>query len=184
MTGLKEKYKKEVAPAMVKKFSYKSVMAVPKIEKIVVNAGFGKIITPKTSAEQERTCNSIIGDLALICGQKPVLRKAKKSISTFKLRQGMPIGAVVTLRKTKMYDFMGKIINLVLPRSRDFRGIEEKSFDKEGNLTIAFKEHTVFPEISPEKSKVEFGMEITFATTAKSNKEGVELLKLMGFPIK
>lgn len=181
---LKEKYKKEIIPAMIKKFGYKSPMAVPRIDKIVINTGLGKIIIGKTSTEQGKIYKSVEGDLALICGQKPILSRAKKSISTFKLREGMLIGAKVTLRKGKMYDFLERMINLALPRSRDFRGIEEKSFDKKGNLTVALKEHTVFPEISPEKSKIEFGFEATFVVNAKTREEGIELFKLMGFPIK
>ena len=126
----------------------------------------------------------ILEDLGLICGQRPVLRKAKKSISGFKLRKGMKVGAMVTLRGGKMYDFLERLIKIALPRTRDFRGIDQKAIDGKGNLTIGVREHIVFPEISPEKSKMNFGLEISVVTTAKDRKEGLELLKLMGFPIK
>lgn len=184
MVGLKEKYQKEVVPKMKEKFSCKNLMAVPKIEKVVVNIGFGRLISGKTSEEQKKIYELILNDLALIAGQRPVLTKAKKSIAGFKIREGMPIGAMVTLRGRKMYDFLERLIHIALPRTRDFRGIGEKSFDKEGNLTVAIKEHIVFPEVFTEKAKTIFGFEITVATTAKSRKEGIDLLRLMGFPIK
>ncbi|GAI25620.1 unnamed protein product, partial [marine sediment metagenome] len=153
MIRLAEKYKKEVIPAMMKKFGYKNVMAVPKIEKTMVNTGFGRLIMGKTSEEQKKIYTAILDDLILICAQRPVLTKAKKSISGFKTRQGMPIGAMVTLRGRKMHDFLDRVIHVAFPRSRDFRGIDPKSFDKKGNLTVAIKEHIVFPEVSPEKAK-------------------------------
>jgi len=184
ITKLKEKYTKEVIPAMMKKFGYKNVMAVPKVEKVVVNTGFGKMIVSKTSDEQKKTFKLIFDDLASICAQKPILTKAKKSISGFKIREGMSIGAKVTLRGRKMYDFLERVIHIALPRFRDFRGIDLKSLDKEGNLTIAIKEHIVFPEVSSEKAKNIFGFEITVVTTAKNREESIELLKLLGFPIK
>lgn len=184
MLTLKEKYTKEVIPAMMKKFGYKNVMVVPKIEKVVVNTGFGKMIINKTSDEQKKTYKLIFDDLASICAQKPILTKAKKSISGFKLREGMSIGAKVTLRGRKMNDFLERVIHIALPRFRDFRGIDLKSFDKEGNLTIAIKEHIVFPEVSSEKAKNIFGFEITVVTTAKNREESIELLRLLGFPIK
>ena len=184
MLTLKEKYTKEVIPAMMKKFGYKNVMVVPKIEKVVVNTGFGKMIINKTSDEQKKTFKLIFDDLASICAQKPILTKAKKSISGFKLREGMSIGAKVTLRGRKMNDFLERVIHIALPRFRDFRGIDLKSFDKEGNLTIAIKEHIVFPEVSSEKAKNIFGFEITVVTTAKNREESIELLRLLGFPIK
>lgn len=184
ITKLKEKYKKEVIPAIQEKFGYKNPMAVPKIEKVVVNIGFGRLISGKTSEEQKKIFTAISNDLALICGQKPVLTKAKKSISGFKIREGMLIGAVVTLRGRKMYDFLERVIHIALPRSRDFRGIDLKSFDKKGNLTIAIKEQIVFPEVSPEKTKMIFGFEITIVTSVKTREEGIELLRLFGFPIK
>ncbi len=184
MLHLPEKYEKEVVVEMMKKFGYKSKMAVPKIEKVVVNTGFGKLISDKSSDEQKKICQSISEDLALICGQKPVLTKAKKSIAVFKTREGMIIGAAVTLRKKLMFDFLERLIHIVLPRSRDFRGIDVKSIDKKGNLTIGINEHITFPEILPEKTKIIFGLEITVVTMAKTREEGLELLKLMGFPIK
>ena len=184
MIRLKEKYNKEVVPKMMEKFGYKNVMAVPKVEKVVVNTGFGKMIAGKTSGEQKKAYELILDDLGLICAQKPILTKAKKSISGFKLREGMSVGARVTLRGRKMYDFLERVIYIALPRFRDFRGIDLKSFDKEGNLTIAVKEHIVFPEVSSEKAKNIFGFEITIVTTAKNQEQGIGLLKLLGFPIK
>lgn len=184
MLRLKEKYKKEVIPEMMKKFGYKNVMAVPKIEKVVINIGFGKLISTKTSGEQKKIYTIILDDLALICAQKPILTKAKKSIAGFKTREGMFIGAKVTLRGKKMHDFLDRVIHIAIPRSRDFRGIELKSFDKKGNLTIPIKEHIIFPEVSPEKAKAIFGFEMTVVTTTKTREEGIELLKLLGFPIK
>jgi large subunit ribosomal protein L5 len=184
MLSLKEKYRKEVIPAMQKKFGYKSVMAVPRIEKIVINAGFGRLVAQKTSDEQKKLSASIRESLADIAGQMPVLTLAKKSISSFKLREGMPIGAAVALRGKKMYDFLDRVINVAIPRVRDFRGVDLKFFDKNGNLSMGFKEHTVFPEISPEKSKVNFGFQMTVVTSTKKREEGIELLRLMGFPLK
>lgn len=181
---LLEKYKKEVIPAMMAKFGLKNAMAVPKIEKVIVNSGFGKMITEKTSDEQKKICDAILNDLSLITGQKPNLTRAKKSISSFKIREGMSVGARVTLRGKKMMDFLERLIHVGLPRSRDFRGIDQKSIDKKGNLTIGIKEHICFPEVSPEKVKAIFGFEVTIVTTAKKREEGIELFKLLGFPIK
>jgi len=184
MIRLKEKYEKEVIPKMKEKFGYKNSLAVPRIEKVVVNVGFGREAAAKTSEERNKICSSVLEDLALITGQKGVLRNAKKSISAFKIRQGMPIGGIITLRKKKMYDFLERLIHIALPRSRDFQGIDLKSFDERGNLTIGLKEHIVFPEVSPEKSKQIFGFEITIVTTAETKEEGIEFLRLLGFPIK
>lgn len=184
MIRLKEKYKKEVIPGMMERFGYKNPMAVPKIEKVVINTGFGRLLVGKTPEEQKKIYTSIIDDLSLICGQRPVLTTAQKSISGFKTRKGMPIGAMVTLRGREMYDFLERIINIAFPRSRDFRGINPKSFDKKGNLTIGVREHIAFPEVSPEKAKNIFGFEITIVTTAKKQEEGLNLLRMMGFPIK
>ena len=184
MLRLKEKYLKEVIPAMMEKFSYKNKMAAPKIEKVVVNTGFGKLISGKTAEEQKKIQDAILNDLTLITGQRPILTRAKKSIASFKIREGMPIGAAITLRGKMMYDFLERLIHIGLPRSRDFRGIEQKSFDKKGNLTLAIQEQITFSEVSPEKTKNIFGLEITMVTTAKNREEGVELLKLLGFPIK
>jgi len=170
-------------PKMMEKFGYKSPMAVPKIEKIVVNSGFGKQISGKTSSEREKVINTVMEVLGLITGQKPSLRKARKSISSFKLRKGQPVGAKVTLRKKRMYDFLERLIMIVLPRTRDFKGIPLKSVDKEGNLTLGFKEYSPFPEVTIEKEKGIFGLEITIATTAKTREEGIELLRLIGVPL-
>jgi len=182
--GLKEKYEKEVVPKMMKKFGYKNKMAVPKIEKVLINVGFGKLISEKTGDEQKKIQQALLEDLAQISGQRPVLTKAKKSISGFKIRKGLPIGAKATLRRGKMYDFLERLINTALPRSRDFWGIPADSVDKNGNLTIGIREHIAFPEISPEKVKFIFGFEVSIVTTARNKEEGLELFKLMGFPIK
>ncbi|MFH1181068.1 MAG: 50S ribosomal protein L5 [bacterium] len=184
MPRLKEKYKKEVIPAMREKFGYGNDMAVPKIEKVVVNTGFGRLVADKTKDEQAKIHDSILQDLAAICGQKPILRKSKKSIAAFKTREGMEIGASCTLRKKRMYDLLERLIDIALPRTRDFQGIDQKAVDRQGNLTVGIKEHSVFPEILPEKMKAVFGLEITAVTNAKNGEEGLELFKLMGFPIK
>jgi len=184
MLRLKEKYEKEVVPAMMEKFGYKSIMAVPKIEKVVLNVGFGKMVSGKSSQEREKIQNFILKELSMISGQYPVLTKARKSIAGFKIRKGMPIGAKVTLRRQRMYDFLDRLIHIALPRSRDFRGIDPKSIDRQGNLTIGIKEHICFPEIQPEKATQIFGLEITVVTTAKSREESLTLFRLLGFPIK
>jgi large subunit ribosomal protein L5 len=184
MLRLKEKYAKEVIPAMKEKFGYKNSMAVPKIEKVVINTGFGRLVVGKTGEEQKKFRESILNDLALISGQRPIMTFAKKSIAGFKTRKGMAIGAKVTLRGRMMYDFLERLINIGLPRSRDFMGISPDSFDGKGNLTLAVKEQIVFPEILPEQTRVNFGLEITVSTNARTKERGVELLRLMGFPIK
>lgn len=184
MLRLKEKFIKEVIPAMQAKFGYKSSMAVPKVVKVVLNTGFGRQVSGKTGDEPKKITDAIIGDLTLISGQKVIGTQAKKSISAFKTRQGMLIGACCTLRGQKMYDFLERLINIALPRSRDFQGIPPESVDQSGNLTVALKEHIAFPEILPEKTRAIFGFEITIVTTAKNQKQGLALLKLMGFPIK
>lgn len=176
--GIKEKYYKEVIPLMKKKFGYRNDLAVPKIEKVIINSGIGKYRQdPKALEEIEQA-------LMMISGQKPVKTLAKKAISAFKIKKGMNIGLMVTLRRKKMYDFLDRLINLVLPRIRDFHGLEPKSVDNSGNLTIGIKEHIVFPEISHEDVHHIFGLEVTVVTTAKTKEEGLELLKLIGFPIK
>jgi large subunit ribosomal protein L5 len=184
MIHLKEKYKKEIVPKIREKFGYKNIMAVPRLEKVVVNTGFGKLTVSQHGDDQKKTIESIVNDLAMITGQKPLKTKAKKPISTFSLRKGMIIGAKVTLRKQKMYDFLERLIHMALPRTRDFRGLSPDSVDKKGSLTIGIKEHICFPEVSPEKAKSIFGMEITVATSAKSKEEGLELFRQLGFPIK
>jgi large subunit ribosomal protein L5 len=184
MIGLKEQYKKEAIPKMKQKFGYKNDFAVPKIEKAVINVGFGKMVAGKGSDERRKIIKSIADDLSLICGQKPVLTKARQSISGFKIRKGLEVGIMVTLRKRRMFDFLERLIHVTLPRSRDFSGIKTSAFDKTGNLTLAVKEQIAFPEISPEKIKKLFSLEITVVTNAKTKEEGVELLRLLGFPIK
>jgi large subunit ribosomal protein L5 len=184
MLKLKDKYNSEVVPGMMKKFSYENAMAVPQIEKTVINVGFGRLIAGKTSEEQKKLQNIIREELGLISGQKPVFKKAKKSISAFKTRKDQIIGTTVVLRGRKMFDFLERLIHIALPRLRDFQGIELSSFDKEGNLTIGIGEHIAFPEILPEKARNIFGLEITVVTTAKTREEGIELLRLLGFPIK
>jgi large subunit ribosomal protein L5 len=184
MITLSEKYKKEVIPAMKEKFGYKSVMAIPKIEKVIVNSGYGRQAASATGEEQKKLADYVLENLGLICGQKAVKTYARKAISGFKIRQGMPIGAKVSLRGKKMTDFLERFIHLVLPRTRDFKGISPDSVDKQGNLTIGVKEHIVFPEILPEKARNIFGLEIIVTTTAKSKEEALELFKLLGFPMK
>jgi large subunit ribosomal protein L5 len=181
---LKEKYKKVAISGMKEKFGYKNVMAIPRIEKVVVNTGFGRIIGPKTKDEQRKFGEYIIQNVSQVTGQRPVLTLARKSISSFKLREGSVIGAKVTLRGKKMYDFLERLVNIVLPRSRDFSGISLTNVDQSGNLNLGIKEHIAFPEISPEKSPIILGLEITVVTSAKSKKEGLELLKLLDFPFK
>jgi len=184
MIKLLEKYKKQIVPEMMKKFGYKNIMAVPKIEKIIVNSGFGKKIVGRNGQDRKKIEDHILKELSLITGQMPSLRKAKKSIATFKLREGMYVGAVVTLRGKKMYDFIERLIHLTFPRTRDFRGIDHKFIDKKGNLSLGFKEHTAFPEISAEREKSIFSLEITIVTNSKNKEQGLELLKLIGFPMK
>ncbi len=176
MARLKEKYNNEVAKALHEKFGYKSVMEIPKFEKIVINMGLG------SSKDNPKAVQSAVEELSLITGQKPVVTKAKKSISNFKLREGMPIGCKVTLRSEKMYEFMDRLINISLPRVRDFRGVSVNAFDGRGNYTLGIKEQLIFPEIDYDKVDAVRGMDITFVTTAKSDEESRELLKLMGMP--
>ncbi|MCX6760899.1 MAG: 50S ribosomal protein L5 [Candidatus Nealsonbacteria bacterium] len=184
MTPLLEKYKKEAIPAMMKKFGYKTPMAVPKVTKVVVNSGFGRLVTGRTNDEQRKTADLIVEDISLLCGQHAVKTTAKKAIASFKTREGMVIGAMTTLRGKKMIGFLEKFIHVVLPRTRDFKGIDPKAVDNSGNLTIAIKEHIAFPEILPEKARNIFGLEVTIVTSAKKREEGLELLRLLGFPLK
>lgn len=178
MSRLQEKYRKTVVPAMQKSFGIKNLMAVPRIEKVVINTGVGKIV------KEEKTIERIAKEIMMITGQKPVFKKAKKSISGFKLREGVSVGISVTLRGKRMYDFLDRLISIALPRSRDFRGIEVKNFDKMGNLNLGIKESSIFPEINYENTKDIFGLEVTVVTTAKNRERGAELLKQLGFPIK
>jgi large subunit ribosomal protein L5 len=184
MQKLKEKYTKEVVPEMMKKFGFKNAMQVPEIQKVVLNSSFGKLVVGKGSGEREKIENFISHDLSLIAGQKPVLLQAKKSIAGFKLREGMAIASKVTLRRKKMWDFLERLIYLSLPRSKDFKGIEVKSIDNHGNMSIGFKEHITFPEIFSEKEKTIFGLEATIVTNATSKEEGIALFTLLGFPLK
>ena len=178
MEKLREHYEKEVVPALIKKFNYKSVMQVPKIDKIVINIGLGDI------KENPKSLENAMNDLSQITGQKPVITKARKSIAAFKLREGVNIGCKVTLRADKMYDFAYKLFNVALPRVRDFRGVSDKSFDGIGNYSMGVKEQLIFPEIEYDKVDKIRGMDIIFVTTAKTDEEAKELLKLMGMPFK
>ena len=176
MARLKDMYKSEVAPAMMEKFGYKSVMEIPKIEKIVVNMGLGD------SKDNPKGLEAAVKELGIITGQKPVVTRAKKSVANFKLRQGMPIGAKVTLRGEKMYEFADRLLNIALPRVRDFRGVNANAFDGRGNYALGIKEQLIFPEIEYDKVEKVHGMDIIFVTTAKTDEECRELLKLMGMP--
>ena len=176
MARLKDLYVKEAAPALMKKFSYKSVMQIPKLEKIVINVGAGE------AKENSKAIDAISGDLAAITGQKPVICRAKKSVANFKLREGMPNGVKVTLRGEKMYEFVDRLFNVALPRVRDFRGINPNSFDGRGNYNMGLKEQLIFPEIDFDKIDKVRGMDICFVTTAKTDEEARELLVLMGAP--
>ncbi|MBX4200535.1 50S ribosomal protein L5 [Candidatus Parcubacteria bacterium] len=184
MEKLQEKYNKVIIPAMQKKFGYKNPMAVPHITKVTLNSSFGKATATKTSGEREKVQKLIMADMALIAGQAPRLVKSKKSIAGFKLREGLEIAAMVTLRKQRMWDFLERFIYLSLPRSRDFQGLNPKSIDQRGNMNIGFREHILFPEIFVEKEKTIFGLEITISTNAKSREEGLELFTLLGLPLK
>jgi len=176
MNRLKEKFLKEVSPALMGKFNYKSVMQVPKIEKIVINMGVGDAV------QNAKALDNAVEELALITGQKPVVTRAKKSIAGFRLREGMPIGAKVTLRGERMYEFLDKLISVSLPRVRDFRGVSKKSFDGRGNYTLGIKEQLIFPEIDYDKVNKVRGMDIVIVTTAKTDEEARELLTLLGMP--
>ena len=180
---LPEIYREEAVPAMMAKFGLKNRMEVPALQKVVLNIGFGKLIGGKAGDEEKKIKEEVVQDLSLITGQKPSFTKAKKSIAGFKLREGIPIGAKVTLRGPRMHDFLERFIHVILPRSRDFRGIDPKMFDSRGNLTMGIREIIFFPEILPEKVRVPLSLEITISTTANSKEEGVELLRLLGFPI-
>jgi large subunit ribosomal protein L5 len=175
---LKEKYRKEVVPSLMKRFGYRNLMQVPKLEKIVINIGVGEAI------QNVKFLESSINDLTIITGQKPIMRRAKKSISNFKLREGAPIGCCVTLRKDRMLDFYDKLVNIAIPRIRDFRGVPAKSFDGRGNFNLGLKEQLIFPEIDYDKVEKIRGMNITICTTAKTDEEGLELLKALGMPFR
>ncbi len=176
MARLKDTYVNEVAPALMKKFGYKSVMQIPKIEKVVVNVACGE------ARDNSKILDAIVSDIRQITGQQPVLCKAKKSVANFKLREGMTIGAKVTLRGDKMYEFIDRFFNLALPRVRDFRGINPNAFDGRGNYSVGIKEQLIFPEIDYDKIDKVRGMDICFVTTANTDEEAKELLTLMGAP--
>ncbi len=178
MESLKEQYVKEVIPALMKKFNYKSVMEVPKLEKIVINVGLGDI------KDNPKSLENAINDIKLITGQAPIITKAKKAIAAFKIREGVNMGCKVTLRSGKMYDFAYKLFNVALPRVRDFRGVSKNSFDGRGNYSMGVKEQLIFPEIEYDKVDKIRGMDIIFVTTAKSDEEARELLTLLGMPFK
>ena len=176
MNRLREFYEAEIIEAMTKKFSYKNVMAVPKLDKIVINMGVGE------AKDNAKVLDGAVKDLTIISGQKPLVTKAKKSVAAFKLRQGMPIGCKVTLRGDRMYEFADRLINIALPRVRDFRGVKANSFDGRGNYTMGIKEQLIFPEIEYDKVDTIRGMDIIFVTTAQTDEEGRELLRLFGMP--
>ena len=171
-------YNNDIAPKLKEEFGYDNVMQIPKLEKIVINVGVGEAIQDK------KVLDNVVQNVALITGQQPVTTKAKKSISNFKLREGMPIGCKVTVRGRIMYEFLDRLINLALPRTRDFQGIPDKSFDGRGNFTMGVKEHTIFPEIDTDKVTKLHGMDITFVTNAKTDEEAFALLKHFGMPFK
>lgn len=178
MEVLKEQYKTEIVPALMKKFNYKSIMEVPKLEKIVINIGLGE------TKDNPKALDNAVNDLTIITGQKPIITKAKKSIAAFKLREGAKIGCKVTLRAGKMYDFAQKLFNVALPRVRDFRGVSSHSFDGRGNFSMGVKEQLIFPEIEYDKIDKIRGMDIIFVTTAKTDEEAKELLSLLGMPFR
>ena len=176
MARLKEQYVSEIAPALMKKFGYKSVMQIPKLDKVVINVACGE------AKENSKVIDAVINDLSAITGQKPIVCKAKKSVANFKLREGMPIGVKVTLRSDKMYEFVDRLFNVAFPRVRDFKGINANSFDGRGNYSTGIKEQLIFPEIEFDKVDKVRGMDINFITTAKTDEEAKELLSLLGAP--
>ena len=178
MNRIKEMYQNEIVPAMTAKFGYKNVMQVPKLDKIVVNMGVGE------AKENAKTLDAAVKDLETITGQKVVVTKAKKSVANFKIREGMPIGCKVTLRGERMYDFADRLINLALPRVRDFRGVSADAFDGRGNYALGIRERLIFPEIEYDKVEKVRGMEVIFVTTAETDEEARELLRLFGMPFK
>ena len=173
---MREKYEQEVIPAMTSEFSYPSVMAVPRLNKIVLNVGMGEATT------NGKAMDAAVKDLAIIAGQQPIVRKAKKSIAAFKVREGMPVGCMVTLRGTRMWEFFDRLVSIALPRVRDFRGVSEKSFDGRGNYSLGIKEQLIFPEIDYDKVDKIRGMEVSIVTTAETDEEARRLLTLLGVP--
>jgi large subunit ribosomal protein L5 len=178
MSRLKERYEKEVIPALKKEFGYSNVMAIPKVEKIVVNMGLGE------ATQNAKIVDTGVDEIGKITGQKPVVTRAKKAIASFKLREGIPIGAMVTLRREKMWEFLDRLVSVALPRTRDFRGISRRAFDGKGNYTLGLKEQIIFPEIDYDRIDVIKGLNISFVTTAKSDEEGRALLQAMGMPFR
>ena len=178
MNRAREFYEKEIIPAMMEKFAYKNKLAVPRIDKVVVNVGLGE------AKENAKAIDAASGDIAIVTGQKPIVTKAKKSVANCKLRQGMPIGVKVTLRGEKMYSFVDRVIGIALPRVRDFQGVSGEAFDGRGNYTLGIREQIIFPEISYENVDKIRGMNVIFVTTAKSDEEAYELLRLFGMPFK
>lgn len=178
MARLKDKYVSEVAPALLKKFNYTNVMQIPKLDKVVINMGVGEAIA------NAKAIDAAVSDLGIITGQRPVVTRAKKSIAGFKLREGMPIGTKVTLRGERMYEFVDKLFNISLPRVRDFRGVSPKSFDGRGNYTLGLKEQLIFPEVDYDKIDKIRGMDVVIVTTAHTDEEAREFLKLMGMPFR
>ncbi|HEX9265694.1 MAG TPA: 50S ribosomal protein L5 [Candidatus Binatia bacterium] len=176
MARLKTKYQNDVVPAMMKEFSYKNSMQVPRLEKITLNVGVGE------ATQNAKAIDSTVAEVTLITGQRPVVTRAKKAIANFKLREGMPIGCMVTLRRERMYEFLDRLIHVALPRVRDFKGVSDRSFDGRGNYSMGLREQIIFPEIHADKVEKTRGMTITIATTAKTDQEGRALLKLMGIP--
>ena len=176
MARLKDLYKAEVAPALLKKYNYKSVMQIPKLDKIVINVGVGD------AKDNSKALDAVLRDLSIISGQKAIATRAKKSVANFKVREGMKIGAKVTLRGDRMYEFTDRLVNIALPRVRDFRGVKANSFDGRGNYTMGIKEQLIFPEIEYDKVDKIRGMDIVFVTTAKTDEEARELLRLFGMP--
>ncbi len=178
MSRLYDYYKTEITPKLMERFKYKNIMEVPKVERVVINIGVGEAI------QNPKTLDGAVNDLTLISGQKPVITRARKSIAGFKLREGMPIGCKVTLRGERMYDFLDRLINLSLPRVRDFRGVSPQAFDGRGNYALGIKEQTIFPEIDYDKIDKIRGLEVVIVTTAKTDEEARELLKGMGMPFR
>ena len=178
MSQLKEFYEKEAVPKLIKAFNYKNIMEVPQLQKVVLNMGLGEAI------QNIKLLDAASEELKIIAGQKPVITRAKKSIAAFKLREGMPIGCMVTLRRNRMYDFYYKLVNIALPRVRDFRGISAKAFDGRGNYSLGIKEHIIFPEIDYDRIDRIKGLNISVVTSAKTDEEGRELLRLLGMPFR
>jgi len=178
MARLKERYKNNIVPELMKRFGYKNQMQVPRVDKVVINMGLGAAV------QNIKIIDNAVEEMTLITGQKPVVTKAKKSIANFKLRAGVPIGCMVTLRRERMYEFLDRFFNIALPRVRDFRGLSPKGFDGRGNYSLGLREQIIFPEISYDKVERTQGMNITIATTARTDEEGKELLKLMGMPFR